>query len=132
MSLAEELSRTYPQNSNVSLVMRDADLPESDAREALERLTAEYARVIHSVALVVDGSGFRASVIRSFLTGLHLLRGNGYRCKTFTKPSEINTWLLPPHNADTGIVLTERELQSGCDATFERMALEGERNARRS
>lgn len=124
MALAEQLTQTYPLNSNVSLVMRDADLPDTEARVALERLTSEYARAIHSVALVIDGSGFRTSIIRSFLTGLHLLRGNGYRCKTFAKPAEANPWLLPPHNSDTGIVISENEMQDACDAVFARMASE--------
>ena len=132
ISLAERLTRTYPLNSNVSLVMRDADLPDAAARAALERLTSEYARFIHSVALVVDGAGFRASLIRSFLTGLHLLRGNGYRCKTFTKPDEAYPWLLPSHNADTTIALSEREIQDACDAVFARMELESARQARRA
>jgi hypothetical protein len=106
----------------VSLVMRDADLPDGEARVALERLTSEYVRAIHSVALMIDGSGFRSSIIRSFLTGLHLLRGNGYRCKTFAKPTEANPWLLPRHNADTGVSLSEREMQEAFDLVFARMA----------
>ena len=122
IALAEQLTQTYPLNSNVSLVMRNADLPGADARAALERLTTDYASAIHGVALVIDGSGFRASIIRSFLTGLHLLRGNGYRCKTFGKPTEANRWLLDTHNAETGVVLTEREMQAACDAIFARMA----------
>ena len=122
MGLAEHLSRTYTLNSNVTLVMPDADLPDAKARAALERLTSEYARAIHSVALVIDGSGFRASLIRSFLTGLHLLQGNHYRCKTFAKPAEANPWLLPAHNADTGIVLSEREMQVACDAVLARLS----------
>lgn len=130
MALAAEITQTYPLCSNISLVMRDADLPEAEARVALERLTSEYARFIHSVALVIDGSGFRASIIRSFLTGLHLLRGNGYRCKTFGKPTEANPWLLPPHNADTGITLTEREMQEACEVIFARMAQESAPHAR--
>ena len=132
VTLAEQLSQTYPLNSNVSLVMRDADLPGAEARKALEHLTSEYAKVIHSVALVIDGSGFRASIIRSFLTGLHLLRGNGYRCKTFGKPAEANPWLLPPHNADTGVILTEREMQEACNAVFARMEQESAPFVRRA
>jgi len=132
IALAEQLSQNYPLNSNITLVMPDADLPETEARVALERLTSEYARVIHSVALVIDGTGFRASIIRSFLTGLHLLRGNGYRCKTFTKPVEANPWLLPPHNADTGVELSEREMADACDAIFARMTLQSAPSARRA
>ena len=124
IGLADQLSRTYPLNSNISLVMRDADLPGPEARAALERLTSDFAKVIHSVALVVDGAGFRASLIRSFLTGLHLLRGNGYRCKTFSKPEEANPWLLPAHNTDTTIAVSEREMQDVCEAVFARMERE--------
>ena len=121
IALAGELTQSYPLCSNMSLVMRDADLPGGDARAALERLTSEYARAIHSVALVIDGSGFRASIIRSFLTGLHLLRANGYRCKTFAKPAEANPWLLPVHSTDTGVTLSEREMHDACEAVFARM-----------
>jgi hypothetical protein len=125
IELAQRLSATYPQNSNVTLVMRNAELPGADARALLEELTAQYARSIHSVALVIDGSGFWSSTIRSFLTGLHLLRGNGYRCKAFATPAEAIGWLLPPHNADTAVTLTERELKSACDAVLARLRAEG-------
>jgi hypothetical protein len=118
MALARSLSATYPRNSNVTLVMRNTELPGADARASLEVLTAQFATAIHSVALVIDGGGFWASMIRSFLTGLHVLRGNGYRCKAFATPSEAAPWLLPPHNAETGVALTEHELKGACAAVL--------------
>jgi hypothetical protein len=124
MALAQSLSVTYPQNSNVTLVLRNTELPGADAKAALESLTEQYARAIHSVALVIEGNGFWASMVRSFLTGLHLLRGNGYRCKAFATPSEATAWLLPPHNVDTGVALTEHELKSACDAVLARLRAE--------
>ena len=125
IAMAKKLSVTYPLNSNVTLVMRNTGLPGAEARESLEVLTAQYARVIHSVALVIDGSGFWASMIRSFLTGLHVLRGNGYRCKAFATPAEAVPWLLPAHNTDTGIHLTESEMKHAYDAVYARMKAEG-------
>jgi hypothetical protein len=125
MALADKLSAIYPQNSNVTLVMRNTELPGAEAKASLEVLTARYARAIHSVALVVDGDGFWASMIRSFLTGLHLLRGNGYRCKAFATPAEATPWLLPRHNADTGVALSEDEMKSACAAVIARMGREG-------
>jgi hypothetical protein len=124
MALAQSLSATYPRNSNVTLVMGNTELPGADARASLEVLTAQYAPAIHSVALVIDGGGFWASMIRSFLTGLHVLRGNGYRCKAFATPTDAASWLLPPHNADTGVVLTDDELKSACDTVLARMRAE--------
>jgi hypothetical protein len=124
IALAERLSTIYPLNSNVTIVMRNAGLPGAEARVALEQLTAQYARSIHSVSLVIDGGGFWASMIRSFLTGLHVLRGNGYRCKAFATPAEAYPWLLPSHNSDTGVHLTEQEMKDACDAVFARMKSE--------
>jgi hypothetical protein len=127
MAVAKNLSATYERNSNVSLVMRNTELPGAGARVALEELTAEYASKIHSVALVIDGDGFWASMIRSFLTGLHLLRGNGYRCKAFATPAEASPWLLPSHGADTGVSLSARELEAACEQIYQRMRAEGAR-----
>jgi len=121
IALAKKLCETYPHNSNVTLVMPEAELPGAEARVALERLTAQYAQRIHSVALVIDGSGFWASMIRSFLTGLHLLRGNGYRCKAFANPGEAGAWLLPAHTDDTHVMVTPRELDVACQAVYQRM-----------
>lgn len=125
MALAKDLCATYPLNSNVSLVMRNTELPGAAARAALEELTAQYASKIHSVALVIGGQGFWASMIRSFLTGLHSLRGNGYRCKAFANASEAAPWLLPAHNAETGVSLSTRELEAACDAVYARMQSAG-------
>jgi hypothetical protein len=125
MAVAKELSATYPLCSNVTLAMRNAELPGADARVALEQLTAQYASSIHSVALVIDGDGFWASMVRSFLTGLHLLRGHGYRCKAFGNPAEATPWLLPAHNADTGVSLSTQEVEAACDAVYRRMRSEG-------
>jgi hypothetical protein len=121
MALAQNLSATYAQNSNVTLVLSNTELPGAEARASLELLTAQYARAIHSVALVIDGDGFWSSMVRSFLTGLHVLRGNGYRCKAFATSSEASGWLLPPHNADTGVELTEQELAGACDLVLARL-----------
>jgi hypothetical protein len=129
MALAQRLSVTYAQNSNVTLVLGNTELPGPDARASLEQLTAQYARAIHSVALVIDGAGFWASMIRSFLTGLHVLRGNGYRCKAFATPSEAAGWLLPPHSADTGVALTERELTGACGLVLARLRALGGRTS---
>ncbi|HKU38024.1 MAG TPA: hypothetical protein VJR89_07755 [Polyangiales bacterium] len=121
MALAASLTVTYPKSSNVTLVLRNTELPGTDAKAALEVLTAQYARSIHSVALVIEGGGFWASMIRSFLTGLHLLRGNGYRCKAFGTPSETTDWLLAAHNAETGVALSDEELTDACDAIIARL-----------
>ena len=125
MALAKNLSATYERNSNVSLVMRNTELPGAAARVALEELTAQYANKIHSVALVIDGDGFWASMIRSFLTGLHLLRGNGYRCKAFATPAEASSWLLPAHNSETGVSLSAREIEAACELIYRRMRTDG-------
>jgi hypothetical protein len=125
MAVAKTLSVMYPQNSNVTLVMRNSELPGPAARIALEELTAQYASKIHSVALVIEGDGFWASMVRSFLTGLHLLRGNGYRCKGFASPTDACPWLLPAHEADTGVSLSAREIEAACETIRQRMRAEG-------
>lgn len=122
---AKALYATYPRSSNVTLVMRETELPGADIRKALEELIAQYASSIHSVALVIDGDGFWASMIRSFLTGLHLLRGHGYRCKAFANATEASPWLLPSHNTDTGVSVSTRELDAACEAVYRRMRSEG-------
>jgi hypothetical protein len=125
MVLAKQLCEVYPKSSNVTLVMRESELPGSEARIALEELTAQYAGYIHSVALVIDGDGFWASMIRSFLTGLHLLRGHGYRCKAFASATDANPWLVPWHNAETGVTVSPREIDAACEAVYRRMRAEG-------
>jgi hypothetical protein len=124
-TLAKQLSEVYPKSSNVTVVMRDTELPGGEARVALEELTGQFAPYVHSVALVIDGDGFWASMIRSFLTGLHLLRGHGYRCKAFASAAEANPWLVPSHSAETGVNVTPREIDLACEAIYRRMHTEG-------
>lgn len=119
--MATELTARYPMCSNLTLVLSGTQLPDGEAKAALESLTADFAPFIHSVGLVVDGAGFWSSMIRSFLTGLHLLRNNGYRSKTFSTPEDAYPWLLPAHNADTGCVIDRDAMRAATDAVIARL-----------
>lgn len=121
VELATKLTARYPMCSNLTLVLGGTHLPDAGAKAGLESLTADFAPFIHSVALVVDGEGFWSSMIRSFLTGLHVLRNNGYRCKTFGSPEAAYPWLLPAHGADTGCVVDPEPMHVATQAVIDRL-----------
>lgn len=57
----------------LGVVCEGASPPDSDARAALADVLAGGAGFVHSSALVCEGTGFRASMVRAVATGLNLL-----------------------------------------------------------
>lgn len=62
----------------LTIVGADAPLPTSEARKALTELLAAGSSFIRCSAILFEGTGFRASAVRSVVTGLVLLARQPY------------------------------------------------------
>jgi hypothetical protein len=69
--------------------------PSSAARKGLAEVFSSRADVVVAVAVVPDGSGFRASMVRGVVTGLSLLARFPYPYKVFNKIDSATAWLAP-------------------------------------
>jgi molybdopterin converting factor small subunit len=67
--------------------------PPQELREAATRLLNELAPKIRCVAFVIEGSGFRAAMIRGVLSSLELMRRSAYHVRYFASVAEATAWI---------------------------------------
>ena len=78
-SACSEIASAHPRGIGMlTIIGASAPLPASAARKALAQLLAEGSEFIKCSALLIEGAGFRASAVRSVVTGLTLLAQQAY------------------------------------------------------
>jgi hypothetical protein len=106
-----ELIRAYPQGiSSVHVIADKTPLPGADARNHLREITERYAANLACVGTVIDGDGFWASAMRSFLTSLHWLSRRPFKAHYASSIPELAEWLPTHHALQTGVVIQRAEL----------------------
>lgn len=99
---------TYPRRSNVHIISETAGVPSAAARAGFVELMKEHADRMACVCIVVEGSGFLASAMRSFLTGMRLLAPRAFQYRLFGTVEDVVAWLPPEHRARAGHDLDAR------------------------
>jgi hypothetical protein len=118
MQLAAHLERTstgfigkHPEGiSAVHVVVNGTPLPDAETRAELNRLTDKYAKDLACFGTVIEGSGFWASAMQSFVTGLHWVSRRPFKSRIGSSLVEIAGWLPAPHAERTGVKFTAAEL----------------------
>lgn len=96
--------------SAVHVVANGAPLPDGETRAELNRLTDKYAKYLACFGTVIEGSGFWASAMQSFVTGLHWMSRRPFKSRIGSALVEIAGWLPAPHAERTGVKFTATEL----------------------
>ncbi len=78
----------------VTLIARDAPLPDADARAAFEAAVPTIAPYYACVSAVFEGTGFRAALVRGFITSLQILSRSKFPQKVFSSVDECAAWLF--------------------------------------
>ena len=89
------------RGSIVHLVNERAGMPPSATRPALTKIM-EDSEALACASVVVEGSGFWASAIRGFLTGLRLLGPSTFRIREHSTLADVVAWLPAEHEKFTG------------------------------
>ena len=108
--LADIMMERHSRASTVQILAGGSTIPTPDARIALNALIARYADRIVGCAAIMEGSGFWASMMRSFLTGLQLFQRNGWKTKFCATPAEAAHWLAPLHASELGVTFDPEQL----------------------
>lgn len=109
---ARPFSKAHPEGfSNVHIIGKKPPLPTSEAREKLLSLMSDFADNVACIGTVLEGSGFWASAVRSFIVGLRLVAPRTFEMQTYASVPELIKWLVPPHAARTGVALDPVELE---------------------
>jgi hypothetical protein len=64
-----------------------------ECRQGLIDLTRKYTRVLSGTATVLEGSGFRATALRSLVTAVHLASSSSHPAKVFASVQPALEWL---------------------------------------
>ncbi len=109
-AVAVELIRTHPQGiSSVHVILDKTPLPPADARNHLREITERYAANVACMGTVIDGGGFWASAMRSFLTSLHWLSRRPFKAHYASSIAELADWLPSHHALKTGVIIQPAE-----------------------
>jgi hypothetical protein len=113
--LAEQVTQRHPRVSTVQLLATGSTIPTPDARAALNDLIARYADRAVGCAAIMEGSGFWASMMRSFLTGLQLFQRDGWKTKFCATSREAAQWLADLHAHQFDEILDAEQLTAAID-----------------
>ena len=75
------------------VVEHSADPPDQDVRDASVAMIASHAAELVACACVIEGSGFRAAITRTVLTGMALVARNTAPTRFFERVPLASDWL---------------------------------------
>jgi hypothetical protein len=110
--LAGAFSKAHPEGfSSVQVISNSPPLPTGEAREKLIAMTRLHSATVACIGTVLEGSGFWASAVRSFIVGIRLVVPRTFEMQTYASIPELARWLAAPHAARTGVTLDPREVE---------------------
>jgi hypothetical protein len=68
-------------------------LPPGEVREALQRLMMRFDKRLAAAAIVYEGTGFKATAVRSIVTGLCMVARTTHPTRVFTREGEACLWV---------------------------------------
>lgn len=90
------------RQSGIHIVLEDVGLPTAEARAGLMQLMKSQADQVAAIGVVILGSGFVASAVRSFLAGLRFAAPRSFDFRVHGKTSDVTKWLPAAHLRQTG------------------------------
>jgi hypothetical protein len=103
------------------MVPGGSSLPSAEARAEIGRIVRDLGKHAAAMPIIVPGTGFWASAMRSLVAALAMMRPRETQLQVFGTARELAEWLPPIHVARTGVQLQAAELLSVLQAA-ERMA----------
>jgi hypothetical protein len=102
--------QTPTGRSTIHIVADGASLPNADVRAHFVEALKTNAAQLACVSVIVGGTGFWTSALRSFVTGLRWLAPRSFAFRMNGSIDEMAKWLPVEHNQRTGIDLDPRRL----------------------
>jgi hypothetical protein len=111
------LNELHPSGrSTIHVVAHGAGLPTPEVRTHFVNVLKKNAENLACVGVVVGGTGFWTSALRSFVTGLRWLAPRSFDFRMHRTIEDLARWLPPEHAKRTGIMLDSRRLVQVIDA----------------
>ena len=113
--LTHEVCAEHPRMSNIHLIRDGALVPTPEARGGFVQMMKDHAEQLANVAVVVGGSGFWASMMRSAVTGMRFVSPRTFELRLHGSPQEIVSWLPQAHASRCGMQLSHASLAQTLD-----------------
>ena len=102
LGLAAAVGHSPGNVAFLCVVESTADPPDQKVRDASAAMISGHGKSLAAVACVIEGSGFRAAVTRTVLSGIALVARNAAPTRYFENVRTASTWLgeripLGPH-----------------------------------
>ena len=97
-AMSQQLER-YPKFGSLSIVERKVGSSiDAEGRKGVADLSTKYTNHISGTAVICEGTGFRATAIRSIVTAVRMASRASHPQKVFATAEEAIGWLatLPP------------------------------------
>lgn len=89
--------------SHVHLLKNGIGLPSADARAGLVQIMKDHGTSVAACAVMVGGTGFWASAMRSTITAMRMLAPRVFELRLHGTLDEILEWLPDAHRQTTGV-----------------------------
>jgi hypothetical protein len=100
----ERLLRDYPKVGVCSVIeVRSVLAPAGEVRGGFARVMARFTHEICGSAIVYEGTGFKATAVRSVVTAINLASAASHPNKVFGDVSAAFGWLMPLLPRETGM-----------------------------
>lgn len=116
-------SRHPGEAALLCIVEPTSEPPPQELRQAASELLSELGPKLRCVAYVIEGTGFRAAMIRGVLSGIELMRRSSYPARYFAHASHAAAWIAVA-TGSSSLQLTEsaHQLRERLDELNEREA----------
>lgn len=92
------------------MVPGGTQMPSAQVRAELARILRDCVPQVAAASIVIPGTGFWASALRSMVTALTLLLPREFELKICGELGEVAQWLAPRHTAATPVSLEPAEI----------------------
>ena len=119
----EALIGRHPEGiSAIHIIANGVPLPDSATRAELNRLTDAFAKSLACIATVLEGSGFWASAMHSFVTGIQWVSSRRpFKSKIGSTLADAAGFVPTPHHEKTHVRVGSTELLRAITTARERV-----------
>jgi hypothetical protein len=109
--ISGRMATGYPRGfSAIHVIANKVGVPTPDGRSGLMKIMTEQSKSLACVAVVVGGSGFWASTMRSFVTGMRFMTPRNFDLRLHGSSLEVLEWLPERHEKITGVSINAAAL----------------------
>jgi hypothetical protein len=109
------MPRIAEKRSDIYLIAEGARLPEAAVRDHFIDVIRSSESKLACAAVVVGGTGFWASTLRSFVTGLHWIAPRSFDFRLQGSVEGVVSWLPAVHERLSGVWIDPHQLQRVLD-----------------